>query len=312
MDVEDGARVVVRTCLGVQRDEDVLIITDDLQHDHANSFFLAALEARAHPLLVKTHVMHEGQEPADSLAELMKLMDVIIIVTKHSLSHTKARREANKAGARIASLPDLRRESLVDGGLTADFGEIDLLMRRIYRRIRGGKNVFITSAIGTNLSFNISGRKWVTDDTGVCNRRGGFTTLPAGEIFIAPVEGSGDGKLVVDGSFMGLLDKSATVTVKEGLVTRIADAQKAIREMNKSGREGRFLAKFGIGLNPRASITGNILEDEKKLGTINIGFGGNYAFGGQIRSEALVSAVINEPTVTVDDITLLEKGKLNA
>jgi leucyl aminopeptidase (aminopeptidase T) len=209
-------------------------------------------------------------------------------------------------------MPNLKRESLVDGGLTANFYEIEMLMRRVYRRIRGGKSIFVTSSIGTNLSFNISGRKWVTDDTGICNRKGGFTTLPAGEIFVAPLEGSGEGKLVVDGSFMGLLDKSATVTVREGVVVKMTDAQKAIREMNKSGREGRFLAKFGIGLNPKAVITGNILEDEKKLGTVNIGFGGNYSFGGQIRSDTLVSAVINEPTVMVDDITLIDKGKLNA
>jgi leucyl aminopeptidase (aminopeptidase T) len=312
MDVEEGARIVVKTCLGVQRDEEVLIITDDIQHDVANTFFMAALEMHAHPLLVKTHVAYEGQEPTGSLAELMKFMDVIIIITKHSLSHTKARRDANRAGARIASMPNLKMESLVDGGLTADYNEIEMLMRRVYRRIRGGKNIFVTSGIGTNLSFNISGRKWVIDDTGICSRKGGFTTLPAGEIFVAPLEGSGEGKLVVDGSFMGLMDKSATVTIREGVVVKIADAQRAIREMNRSGREGRILAKFGIGLNPKASITGNILEDEKKLGTINIGFGGNYSFGGQIRSEALVSAVINEPTVMVDDITLIDKGRLNA
>jgi leucyl aminopeptidase (aminopeptidase T) len=310
VNIEEGARIIINTCLAVRPEEEVLIIADDEKHDVANALFLAALEVHAHPLLVKTHIVYEGQEPSSSLAELMKLMDVILIVTKHSLSHTQARRDATKAGVRIASMPGIEKESLSHGGLTADFREIERAMRKLYRRVRGGKNVVVSTNAGTYLTFSIKGRKWVTDDTGICSRKGDFTTLPAGEMFIAPVEGSADGQLVVDSSFVGLLEKSASVNVSEGVITKVTGAQRAIQEMNKSGREGRFLAKFGIGLNPKSRITGNILEDEKKLGTINIGFGGNSTFGGQIHSSALVSAVVNEPTVHVDDVNILDKGIL--
>jgi len=310
MKIEEGAKNVIDSCLNVQLEEEVLIVTDEEKHNIANSFFLAALEAGAHPLLVKAKITYRHQEPVHSLAELMKIMDVIVIVTKYSLSHTKARREANRAGARIVSMPGLTKEGLTRGGLTADFYEIEKVMRKVHRRVRGGKKVIVNSKSGFEFTFSIKGRKWVTEDTGLCSIKGRFTTLPAGEIFIAPIEETAEGKFVADHSFVGLLNKPANITLREGVVTKAVGAQKAISEMNKGGREGRYLAKFGIGLNPKSEITGNILEDEKKMGTVNIGFGGNWSFGGALKSNVLVSAVIEKPTVMVDDITILDKGKL--
>ncbi|MCK5547918.1 MAG: aminopeptidase, partial [Thermoplasmata archaeon] len=256
MDMKEGANMVVRTCLDVQEDEEVLIITDNEKHDFANEFFKAAVEADARPLLIKANVTYEGQEPPASLAHLMSVVDVIIMVTKHSMSHTRARRNANKAGARVASLPDLREEILSGGGLTADFYEIEKLMRKVFRRIRGGKKITVSTPLGTNLAMSIKGRKWVTEDIGLCHGKGGFTTLPAGEIFIAPVEHTADGTLMIDGSFLGPLEEPAKVVLKEGIATQVVGANNAIAEMNKGGREGRLVAKFGMGLNPKSKIIG--------------------------------------------------------
>jgi len=308
--MEEGAKRVIRTCLNVHKDDEVLVITDEEKHDIGNEFYKAALEAHANPILTKTIVKHEGQEPPDALARLMGTVDVILIVSKYSMSQTKARRSATRAGARVASMPDITRDSLSHGGLTADFHEIEKLMRKVHRRIRRGRKVVITTPAGTELTLSIKGRNWITDDTGLCRGKGGFTTLPAGEIFIAPVEGTAEGKLIVDGSFAELLAEPAKLTISEGIAAKVAGAHKAILEMNKGGRDGRTVAKLGIGLNPKSNIIGNVLEDEKCLGTANIGFGGNSTFGGKIHSKVFISAVIKKPTITVGELIILEQGTL--
>jgi leucyl aminopeptidase (aminopeptidase T) len=309
MNLKVGAENVIRNCLDVQEGEEVLIITDDEKKALANEFFHAVLEEGAHPLLVKSVISHEGHEPPDFLGQLMAIADVILMVTQHSMSHTRARRAANKAGARIANMPDLNMDILEKGGLTADFYEIEKVMRKVYRRIRGGRKVTVSTPLGTDLTLKIKGRKWVTEDIGLCYSKGGFTTLPAGEIFIAPIEGSAGGELIVDGSFLELLKKPARVVVEEGIATKVVGAQTAIRGLNEGGKEGRFVAKLGMGLNPRSKMIGHILEDEKSEGTVNIGFGGNHTFGGTLDCDTLVSAVMLKPTVMVDDITILDKGK---
>ncbi len=207
-------------------------------------------------------------------------------------------------------MPNLTMDTLERGGLTADFSEIEKLMRQVHRRIRSGKKIAITTPSGTDLTMSIKGRRWVTEDIGLCKERGGFTTLPAGEIFIAPVENTTEGKLVIDASFCEVLKKPAKIIINEGIAMKVTGAQKAITEMNKGGRDARFVAKLGIGLNPKSRIIGNILEDEKCIGTMNIGFGGNTTFGGKLSSDVSVGAVIRNPTITIGEVTILEQGTL--
>ncbi len=55
-------------------------------------------------------------------------------------------------------------------------------------------------------------------DTGFLHEKGSFGNLPAGEAFIAPVEGRSEGKLVFDGSFAGVdvLENPIELAVEEG------------------------------------------------------------------------------------------------
>jgi len=46
-------------------------------------------------------------------------------------------------------------------------------------------------------------------------------------------------------------------------------------ELIKVDREASLAGEFGIGLNPKARLTGNLLEDEKAGRTLHIAFGNN-------------------------------------
>src|SRR5206468_1172445 len=103
--------------------------------------------------------------------------------------------------ARVISMPGIEEGMLRQGGLATDWAKIHEVVRRTARRLRGAREVHLTSAAGTDLSFSLEGRDWISEDTGLCTRKGTVTTLPAGELFIAVVEGSASGRLVVDAHF---------------------------------------------------------------------------------------------------------------
>jgi leucyl aminopeptidase (aminopeptidase T) len=311
MTLAEGARVAVETCMGVKKGEEVLIISDTTRDRIADAMFKASLELEAEPIIAKMRPRTKhGEEPPPALAAMMLEADVIIAPTEYSLTHTKARWNASKAGARIATMPGITEGMMDSGAMLADFSEIQRRMRRVYRKMRGGRTVNIESELGTDITMSIKGRDWITEDVGICHRKGQFTNLPAGEIFIAPREGSAEGKLVIDGTFYKPIKEPVRITVVEGYATRIMSAKEAVQEMNKGGKEGRNLGKLGMGLNDKARTIGNVLEDEKALGTIHVGFGDNSSYGGKVRCGVLVDAVIKNPTLLVDEVVVLENGEL--
>jgi aminopeptidase len=307
----DGAKVAIETCLNVKKREDVLILTDDSKESIAQSLFRAALDAGATTILVKIpELKADGEEPPIPIARLMKEMDVIVITTDKTLSHTMARRRATRAGARIATMPGITEEMMNEGGMTADFKEIRRSILRVARKVRRSKVLKVISQAGTDFEMSLKGRSWITEDSGVCHRKGEFTNLPAGELFISPEEGTAQGTVVVDGSFIDSLLNPVKVMVKDGFATRITGAQEVVRELNKAGREGRNVAKFGLGMNPNAKIIGRVLEDTKVLGTVNVGFGDNSQFGGTVKSPVHLVGVLKNPTVTVDNVVMMKEGEL--
>jgi leucyl aminopeptidase (aminopeptidase T) len=313
MAISDGAKVTIETCLNVRKGESVLVLTDDSKEAIAQHLYRAALDAGADSVLAKIPDLRaDGQEPPISIARLMKEMDVIVITSEKTMSHTAARRRATRAGARIATMPGITVQMMDEGGMTADFKEIRRSIFRVARKLRKSRMLRIVTRIGTDLKMDIHGRAWITDDSGICHRKGDFTNLPAGELFVSPVEGSAEGTLMVDGSFMETLQEPVKVSVAGGVANKITGAHDVVKELNRGGRDARNIAKFGMGLNPKAKVIGTVLEDSKALGTINVGFGDNSIFGGNVKCPVHVLGIVREPTVTVDNVLIMKEGELKA
>ncbi|HKZ48981.1 MAG TPA: hypothetical protein VJ397_09405 [Thermoplasmata archaeon] len=311
MGLEEGARQIVRNCLNLQGHEKVLVVADTTRDAVGVALFEAASEAGGDPVLVMIKPrLRPHAEPPWHLGRMMEESDVILLATEKSMTHSRARRAANRAGARVVSLPGVTDEMLAEGALTADYLEIQQLMRKLERRVQGSRGLRVTSPAGTDLALEVRGRAWNTEDTGTCRRAGDMTTLPAGELFVVPVEARTEGRLVIDVSFHEPLGTPATVQVKDGVASKIQGAHGAVLEMNKGGKDGRILGKFGLGLNPKARASGPPMEAEKSLGTANFAFGDNTIYGGRISCGVRVSAVIREPSVEVDGQVLVERGRL--
>jgi leucyl aminopeptidase (aminopeptidase T) len=201
--------------------------------------------------------------------------------------------------------------------------------------INKASEVKIQTLKGTDFSFSIKGRNVKVDD-GDFSEPGKGGNLPAGEIFISPVVGSSKGVLIIDGSISMektfLLKSPIKIEVENGYVKKISGgleaenlkrlikkasiqpfklAEKGVLTKDKAleySRNAKHIGEFGLGLNDKAKIVGNVLEDEKVLGTIHIAIGSNYDEDAQ----ALIhyDCVIKKPSVFIDGKLLMKNGEL--
>jgi leucyl aminopeptidase (aminopeptidase T) len=305
-----GARIAVNACMGVKRGEKVLIVTDPQRARVGQALFKVSEKVGARVLMVLMQTLQRhGQEPPKPVAELMERADVVFAPTTYSLTHTQARLRATRAGARIASMPMITERMMGRGGMLANYREVEKLTRRVARRLDRAQKVRITTRKGTDLEFSVRGRR-AHPDTGLFHKPGDFGNLPAGEAFIAPVEGTGEGEVLVDGSMVDVLKGTIRMKFENGKATEIRGSKKLVRMLDESEPHSRSLAEFGIGTNPKARLIGNVLEDEKVLGTCHIALGDNSTFGGRIRAGIHVDGIILKPTVKLDGKILMENGRL--
>jgi len=311
MTIEEGVDRVLRQSLGVRKGESVLVIADLERRAVGEALFHGARRAEAVPVLSFIHPLEKAsQEPPSHLSSFMLECDAIVLATGMSMTHTRARMRATKAGARIASLPGVTEESLGDGGLTADCQEIARLLRILDRKLRNAKKVHVVSGKGTDATFSVKGRAWITQDNGLAVHKNDFVTLPAGEVFVSPMEGSGEGRLVFDARLHDLVEQPASVVLREGYVAKVSGAKDAVAQMNKGGKDGRNLAKFGFGLNAKTRPTAPIAEAQKTLGCAHIAFGGSTPFGGRVECDVRVDGIMTDVTVEIDGKVILDRGKL--
>ncbi|RYM04980.1 aminopeptidase [Sporolactobacillus sp. THM7-7] len=304
-------RSLLIKCLNLKAGETFLVVTDDVKKDMADSLYEAGQDigAEAMLLLMKKR-KKSGEEPPSAIAAALKQADAAVCITECSMSHTKARKNAAAQGTRIATMPGITRDMFLEGAITADYQEVEELTKRVTNLLSRGESVTIEKE-GYRFSFSIDGRKGVPS-TGVYIHPGDSGNLPSGEAYIAPVEGTANGQLFIDGSAVGIgkLSSNMILTVEEGkLVQAVGDDADTFLSLLGNGT-GRLVGEFGIGTNKSARITGNVLEDEKVYGTAHVAFGSNLTFGGTIEAGVHLDGVFKEPTIYIDDRLVMENGKL--
>lgn len=305
---------VLEQCFRVKPEETVLVVTDGGVPGVANAFWEAARERVQEVLLLRFEPRPEhGCEPPAGVAAAMKASDVVLLPTIKSLTHTRARREACAAGARIASMPMITEE-IMQRALDVDYEKLKRTTYICADLLGKGQVLRVTAPNGTDLTLDLGGRQGVVD-TGELWQKGSCSNLPAGEACIAPVEGSARGIVVLDGSLAGWgkLEEPVRLRVEEGYVTGVEGGKAAdwLREtLEKYGALSGNIAELGIGTNEKAVVTGNILKDEKVLGTVHIGLGDNKALGGKVEAGIHLDGVILNPSVEIDGRLVIVEGQL--
>jgi leucyl aminopeptidase (aminopeptidase T) len=312
-DLERAVDAVVNDCLGVLEGESVLVVCNPATLGLAERLRGAAGRAGAEALLaMMAERATHGTEPPPAIAAAMKASDVVLCPTQQSLSHTAARREACEAGARIATLPEVT-EDMLARVMSADMAELRRRGNAVAAALDAASSARITCANGSDLTLAIEGRSAIPD-AGELQERGAFGNLPCGEGFIAPLETQGSGTLVVDGTIGGIgrVDDLVTVTVEGGRAVDASGPQGArlIEMLSAPGPEGTGVAELGIGTNEKAILTGNLLEDEKILGTCHVAFGASAGIGGVVQVPIHLDCVVMRPTVELDGEVVVREGEL--
>ena len=307
----EAAETAVEQCLNVTAGESVVVITDDKRASIGEALYGAALGATDDVTILRYPPAEQhGSEPPEPVAAAMLESDVFLAPTTKSLSHTRARGAACDAGARGATLPGIT-EDVFTTGLDADYAAIEAACDDVLGQIAGANEIRVTSAAGTDITFRIGDREWLSD-TGMVHEPGEFSNLPAGEVFVAPETATGT--YVVDGTMMphGLLEDGQRLRfeVDDGFVTEISDD--AIRSDVETAAEAvgdaaYTLAELGVGTNVGVDeLVGSVLLDEKAGGTVHIAIGDNAGIGGDTNAPIHLDGILRNPTVYADgdEITL--------
>jgi len=306
-----AVRTIMRDCLRVEPGEEVLIVCNPVTEEIGS---LMRIEAEGDGAFATLAVISEldsnGAEPPTPVAAAMVAAEVVLAPTIQSLSHTSARRAATQAGVRIATLPGVT-EDMLSRLMNADMRVLRRRGAAIAAALRSGEEARITCKHGSDLRLGLEDRVPIAD-AGVLNAPGAFGNLPCGEAFVAPT--TGEGTLVVDGSIagVGLVETPVELTVRNGHLTDATGPEGAalLEMLTAHGEDGTNVAELGIGTNEEATLTGNILEDEKILGTAHVAFGASAAIGGTVQVPIHLDCVIVEPTVEVDGKEIVRAGQL--
>ena len=87
------------------------------------------------------------------------------------------------------------------------------------------------------------------------------------------------------------------------------EGERLLATLRSAGEQGPNLAELGIGTNEKATLTGNILEDEKILGTVHVAFGASAGIGGTVSVPVHLDCLILEPTLDIDGTRVLDAGR---
>jgi leucyl aminopeptidase (aminopeptidase T) len=322
-DLERAVETVVGQCLGVSESEEVVIVAARTTESLGAALRAAATRLGAEAVVTVMEPREvDGQEPPASVAAALLAAQVFIAPTRRSLSHTRARKAASEAGARGATLPGVT-EDMLARLMACDFELMAGRSRRVAELLTGADEAHVTCPRGSDMTFELTGRDGIADD-GDLSGAGAFGNLPCGEGFISPLNGSGT---IVASTLasLGLPPEPVRMKVDGGRLaeatgewgerwTGLMDAAGASdaegRGDEPAGRgRGRNLAELGVGTNERATLTGNVLEDEKMLGTVHVAFGASAGIGGTVSVPVHLDCVVEEATLDVGGTRVLEQGR---
>jgi leucyl aminopeptidase (aminopeptidase T) len=306
-DLDRALDTVLGRCLALRQSEELLVITDP-EREALGHAMLDAGRARGADgsLIILPPNPSRGFEPPRAVAAAFGACDVFLAPCEPSLSHTVARRTANENGARGATLPGVT-EDMLARLMSADFDQMVARSAAVVQLLTDADEAHLTCPLGTDFRLDLHGREGIVDD-GDLTAEGIFGNLPCGEGFIAPA--GGEGSIVARSAAMiGLYeDEPLRIEVRDGALAEASD-QEFLGMLDAHAPLGRNLAELGVGTNENATLTGNVLEDEKLLGSAHVAFGASASFGGTVTVPVHLDVVVLDASLTVGSTQVLDAGR---
>jgi len=304
-----AGKKVINHCLRLRKSENFLLVTDKHKMDIAEALAFWAKKAGAE---ITTYLMTETLRPITELTslfqELAKKATAIAYMLDARIEEKAFRGYMVKMGikhGRILMMPGITSD-MMKRLVNIDFKEMDVFTKKVIRALKDADDVLVENPEGTRIKFSVKRRKWVNDN-GDISHKGNHGNLPAGECFTAPVEGTFNGKL-----FTSLIDdklgRGEMEFEKGKLVKYKGKGIEAILTNIGQDETSRIIGEFGIGTNPKARISTNILEAEKAFGTVHFAIGDSYGLG-KNASKHHYDALIKKVTIQAKGKLIAKDGK---
>ncbi|NJE01544.1 aminopeptidase [Thermococcus sp. JdF3] len=335
--LRSAAGCIIKDSALVRTGESVLIIHGAHNRNFASLLAEEAIRVGALPFLWSFNdslVSDFPEKPSESVAGILGKADVVIWLSQYTavddLSENVQEKvfsfwdsiygllQEEKVPTLLVNLPPpawLEEEGIKPSEYLLEFisaVDVDYVRMRelgliVAERLNGAKEVLITDENGTHLRFSVEGRKPGLEDGTLrdcrLKRKECEVEIPAGEVYIAPIESSASGRLV-------LPHEGLELEFHRGKVISIGGEKADELRGRIETPGGNVIAEFGIGLNPGVKPLGLRMFDEKALGTVHVAVGHNLHLGGANESEIHIDFVVMNPTVLVDGEPLMEEGTL--
>ena len=293
----------------VSAKDKLLILTDVHSKNIANAFREACVKIGCEQ---ETYEIDESKrplkEPPEELLKKLSVKSVVLNILRAFPEEISFRikwifKVEEGRQRKLGHMPGIT-EDMMMRSVDVDYTKMRSTADSLIKTLEKADKIYITTDEGTDLVLGVKGRPFV-GDVGVkqsleCN-------LPCGEVFCGPLETEANGVVVFNASIgdIGLLKTPLKVYLEKGRITKFDSADKnLIEEMDQLqnvDEDSMVIGELGIGINPKACITGNMLEDEKALGTAHLAFGNNADFpgGGSNKSKIHRDYLFYHPTIEV-------------
>jgi aminopeptidase len=330
LDASEAAKNALENVLEARNGETILIVCDEEKVAVGEAF---ANGAYALGLDTKLVVLEKTKEPRTEIPEklqgfLTQKPDIYINLLRGNREETPFRIKLIKAEtqdhkSRLGHCPGVTLAMLTEGALALTAEDHKSMQGHADRLIKALKDTVIVEILnpaGTRLTLSAKNRRFFTD-TKLDWKTMKWLNLPTGEVIVAPVEDSLNGKLVCDMAIGGIgkLEKPVEVTARNGRVENVFSEDKEhlrrIKETFATDDWADVVGEFAFGINAKASFVEEFLEAEKLLGTVHVAFGANTDMpGGKNPSKNHMDLLISDPTVKVTKengktFTILKNGQ---
>jgi leucyl aminopeptidase (aminopeptidase T) len=304
-----AAERAIRQSLRLRPGERFLLVTDTEKLEIAEALAFWAKRAGAETTTyLLTETLRPVVEPPRLLREMAARATAIAYVLESRAEEKPFRGFLVKTGmadSRILMMPGLTRDMMVRL-VNIDTAELRRFTQRVIRAVRGAADVEVTNAAGTSLRFSVAGRRWVAG-VGDISRKGGHGNLPAGECYTAPVEESFNGTIA-----LSLIDDKlgpGRMEFRGGrLVRGRGRGVGQILRLVGADETGKLIGEFGIGTNPAARVSPNMLEAEKAFGTAHFAIGDSYGLG-KNSSPHHYDALVEKVTIKANGKVVVKNGR---
>lgn len=199
-------------------------------------------------------------------------------------------------------------EDFVYGACLQDWDKIGKKMIKILELFKKGRHVHLLGK-NVDLEFDIHGDKAVCDLDG--------DNIPCGEIFMAPVRESVEGRIKFDYPAIesGKEVSDIELIFRKGKVDKFSASKNKdfLKTMLSADKNASYVGEFGIGCNPKITkFTKNLLFDEKIGGTIHLALGMAYKENGGGNDSLIHWDIVKDmrkAEIILDGKTIQRNGK---